>query len=244
MDYKIVIPSYNRLETIQSKTLNFLFRHKVDETRIYIFVHPDCYDDYKNVLELYLPNINIIKSKPGIKNSRNFITSYFDTGTKIVSIDDDVSDIIDLKLKKPIENLHEFIEESFTLCPKGIWGLWATLNDYYSNHQDRYTLQTIVGTFCGYTNYKKIKLTLPVMEDYERVILFYLENRTILKRKRYAIKTVYWKEPGGIQTHYTFTERMKIQNEAADELLSRYPYLCFQQTRKSGLKDIRFKKKY
>ena len=58
MNYKIVIPSYNRLKTLQNKTLAFLFRNNIPHDKIYIFVHPDSYQDYLILQSEY--NINII----------------------------------------------------------------------------------------------------------------------------------------------------------------------------------------
>jgi L-rhamnose mutarotase len=123
MSYKIVIPSYNRLSQLIVRTLDFLFRHNIDHSKIYIFVHPLSYDEYEEVLKTKYPNINIIESKCGIKNSRNYINDYFNEGDKIVEIDDDVEDLIDLREDKPLENLNEFIEESFSMCGNGMFGV-------------------------------------------------------------------------------------------------------------------------
>ena len=72
------------------------------------------------------------------------------------------------------------------------------------------------------------------MEDYERVIYHYNDNRRILKRSFIGIKTKYWTMKGGIQSNYSKDDRITIQNEAADYLLKTYPQLVYIRTRKNG----------
>lgn len=242
MNYKIAIPSYNRVSQLQHRTLNFLFKHNIPKHKIYIFVHPESYEEYLNVLAPKYPEINILVSKYGIKNSRNYINSFFNHGEKIVEIDDDIEDLIDLRQDKPIENLNEFIEESFSMCGNGIWGVSALTNKFFATMQDKFGLRSIVGTFHGYTLDKSIKLTLDLMEDYQKVIKYYLNDKTILKRGWVGIKTKYWKNRGGIQTDLDYEKRLQMQNYCAQELLSTYPNLVFKRTRKNNLIDIRFKR--
>lgn len=241
MQYFIAIPSYNRLQIIQNKTLAFLRKHNIDESIIFIFVHPDSYQEYLILKDNY-PNIHIIESKPGIKNSRNFITNFFNSGQKILSIDDDVKDLMNLKTNQSIDNLKDFIEDSFNMSKNGIWGVSALDNSFFSTCRDKFGLSSIVSTFCGYTNIKSIHLELDLMEDYERIFKFHNLDRTILKRGWVGIKTNYWTTKGGIQTDLNKDERIDKQNYSAEILLGLYPHLCYIRTRKSGLKDIRFKK--
>ncbi len=241
MDYKVVIPSYDRLNQMQYRTLSFLNRHKIDTSRIYIFAHPLCYEFYLSLKNKY-PKINIIESKGGIKNSRNYINEYFSQGTKIVEIDDDVEDLINLLTGESLEDLDGFISESFSMCGNGIWGVSALNNKFFSSMKDKFGLQSIVATFCGYVLNKNIRMTLDVMEDYERVIQFHLQGRNIFKRSWVGIKTKYWTNKGGIQTELDYDRRFMLQNYCSDELAAKYPDLVYQRTRKSGLKDIRFKK--
>jgi hypothetical protein len=241
MNYKIVIPSYNRFSTILGRTLKFLLSHNIDMNKVYIFAHPFSYDEYK-IIEDKIEGVKVVESKGGIMNSRNYITEYFEEGTKIVSIDDDVEELIDLNTNQPIENLNEFIEESFSMCGNGLWGVCALNNKFYSNMKDKFGLQSIVATFCGYVNIKSIVLTLDLMEDYERVIKYYNANKIILKRSWIGIKTKYWTNKGGLQTELDILKRIQLQNYCANEILNRYPDYVFQRKRKNGLLDIRFKR--
>ena len=55
MNYKIVIPSYNRIQQVEYRTLNFLFKHNINQSKIYIFAHPLSYDEYVEVLKPKYP---------------------------------------------------------------------------------------------------------------------------------------------------------------------------------------------
>jgi len=241
MDYVITIPSYNRFSTILGRTLKFLLSHNIDMNKVYIFAHPFSYDEYK-IIEQKIEGVKVIESKGGIMHSRNYITEYFNEGTNIVSIDDDVEELIDLNTNQPINDLDGFIKESFSMCGNGLWGVCALTNKFYSNMKDKFGLQSIVATFCGYVNIKSIVLTLDVCEDHERVIKYYQSNKTVLKRSWVGIKTKYWKTAGGLQTELDCLKRIQLQNFCASELKKRYPEYVFHRTRKSGLIDIRFKR--
>ena len=104
MDYKIVIPSYDRLVQLQGRTLSLLARHNINFDKVYIFAHPWCYEEYYDLKNKY-PTIHIVESKGGIMNSRNYINDYFSAGTRIVEIDDDVEDLLNLKNDCPLEDL-------------------------------------------------------------------------------------------------------------------------------------------
>jgi len=242
VDYKIVIPSYNRIQQVEYRTLNFLFKHNINQSKIYIFTHPFSYDEYVEVLKPKYPNLNIIDSKGGIKNSRNYINDYFNEGDKIVEIDDDIEDLINLREDKPLENLDDFIEESFSMVGNGIWGVSALTNKFFATIQDKFGLRSIVGTFHGYSLKKNITLTLDVCEDYEKVIKYYISGNCILKRGWVGIKTKYWTLKGGLQTEYDREKRLQLQNYCAEELFNKYPNLVFLRKRKSNLLDVRFKR--
>ena len=52
----------------------------------------------------------------------------------------------------------------------------------------------------------------------------------ILKRCGFGIKTNYWKNKGGIQSHYDFNRRLEVQSESAAALMKKYPETIFLVT--------------
>lgn len=94
--YIIAIPSYNRPDLIQVKTLALLRRHGISANKITIFVAN------QEQLELYKAKVpallygNIVVGVLGLRNQRNFIMDYYSEGTHIVQMDDDLDKIMEL----------------------------------------------------------------------------------------------------------------------------------------------------
>lgn len=246
MDYVIVIPSHKRFKLIKQTTLKLLDKHNIKK-KIYIFVSNESYNKYLELLPLFNNlDITIVKSQNSILKTRNHIIEYFPEEQKIVEIDDDVQDIETTKKgekNKSITDLNKLIEESFNIVKKGIWGINSTTNNYYAKGDNVLGLYSIVASFYGYTNDKRIKLTLEEKEDFEKVIQFFELKLPILKRRGFGTKTKYWKNPGGIQAHYGETTRIKVQRAAAQKLYNKYPNYCYIRERKNGIFDIRFRNK-
>ena len=167
----------------------------------------------------------------------------------VVEMDDDIDDIVHtIKNVKSVsvDNLKEIFEESFKLCPDGLWGMNATLtsNNFFANGKDNlgHHQLSIVNSCLGYYNDKSIKLSVPEKEDFERVILFYLKNKNILKRGQYGIKTKYWTNKGGLQDIYDFDKRKEIQLLSANMIMEKYPNHAYMVKRKNGIVDLRLKK--
>ena len=103
-------------------------------------------------------------------------------------------------------------------------------------------LYSIVNSCIGYINDKSVVLTCREKEDFERVCIFHINNKKIVKYRNYGIKTKYWKNKGGIQDRYDFNERVEVQKESSIKIMEKYSNLCFTRTRPNGLIDIRFKR--
>ena len=95
-NYIIAIPSYNRPELIQVKTLALLHKHNIKPKHIHIFVSDrDQYNLYKSKVPAFLYHKLIIGVK-GLKNQRNYINNYYREGYHIVEMDDDIDKIVEL----------------------------------------------------------------------------------------------------------------------------------------------------
>ena len=88
MDYKIVIPSKGRFDSINKKTMKVLNDYDIDFEKVYVFVIEEEFDKYKEVLPV---KCNIVIGVDGINKQRDFIGSYFVDGQPLVSLDDDIS---------------------------------------------------------------------------------------------------------------------------------------------------------
>ena len=102
-DYVVAIPSYQRHNIIESKTLRMLARCNVSSNTIYIFV---ANETEKKMYEEFLDKTKYNKIVVGIKGitkQRIFISKYFPNNKYIISIDDDVEKIFKLKQNKLVE---------------------------------------------------------------------------------------------------------------------------------------------
>lgn len=153
-NYIIVIPSYNRSDTIQAKTLLLLHKHNINHKLIFIFVaNQEEYNIYYENIPKHLYN-KLIIGELGLKHQRNFIMNYYPEGTHIVQMDDDLDKIVELvinnnthkntthkntqttihntlnkhktlKSVRPINNLNKFIINAFKLCNDKKIFLWG-----------------------------------------------------------------------------------------------------------------------
>ena len=94
-DYIIAIPSYNRPDTLQKATLSVLKEYNIDPKRIYIFLgSKEQRKIYRNKLDKKTYN-KLVIGKPGVRNIRNIMGSYFKDGTMVYFIDDDIYELFE-----------------------------------------------------------------------------------------------------------------------------------------------------
>lgn len=244
---KIAIPSHKRLKMLNEKTLSLLLKQN-NLPNIYIFASTESFEEYNKYFKLY-NKIKVIESFDSILEKRNHIIDYFNEGEEIVEMDDDIEDIVTTIRGEKSESVSDLIglfEDSFKKSEGGLWGFNATTNSFFASGKDSEVKPqklSLVNSCIGYTNFKHMNLTCPEKEDYERVILFYLNGKNVLKRGGYGIKTKYWKNEGGIQARYDFEKRKQVQRESAEMLVDMFGDHCYMIERKNGLVDIRFKNK-
>lgn len=243
---KIAIASHDRYEIIQKMSLSFLKRHNIPMNMVYVFASPESYDSYKSISDNW--GFNLVRTKDNIKDARNHIINYFKSGEKILEMDDDIKDIVVMKpgkKNKSLKNLEKFIVESFSKLKnnEGLWGINATDNNREgkSRGKDKFGSYSIINSFCGYVNNKKIKLTVPEKEDFDRSAQFIKMGIPVLKRTGFGVVTNYWKNVGGIQSRYNKEKRIKMQRKSAKLLMKKFPHYFYKTTRKNGIVDIKFR---
>ena len=240
--YIIAIPSYNRPELIQVKTLALLHKHNINSKLINIFVSDrEQYDLYKSKITIKLYN-NLIIGVKGLKNQRNYINNYYPEGYHIVEMDDDIDKIVQLVVKKtsrkstrkslhknykkvekvhksikPIENLDQFIKDAFKRCVLNgifLWGVYPLANPYFMTDTITNDLRFIVGPFWGMINRHRedLKLTIDEKENSERTLQNWVIDGTVLRFNNIGIETNYYKNKGGMQNNSK--ERNYRQQEA------------------------------
>jgi len=245
MPYTIAIPSYKRSMVLLYRTLNFLERNSIDPKLIYIFIVEEDKEDYDQI-PTYLYNKMVVGVK-GLVKQREFIDNYFKEGDHIVSLDDDIQDLIFAKPEEEIP-LDEFLNNAFELCKKEsafIWGLYPVGNAFYAQKNRWYSthLTYIIGAFYGYINRPtndEIKCPLTYngqnAEDYERSIRYWLHDKKVIRFNTVCIKTLYFgKDGGGIGLLQDRLESMEFHCKL---LHAHYPSYTRLKIKKNGLYQL------
>ena len=245
IDYVVAIPTYKRYNEITTKTLPTLKRGKVDKKRIYVFVASKI--EEKLYREKMDPDTyhKIVVGKKGLVPQRRYISQYFPVGKNIVSMDDDVQNMIQLKrddsLKK-ISNLDTLFKRFFkTLIDKDLylWGVYPVKNNMFMSHKTTTDLRFIIGVVHGYIN-RHSKDLYPSMksvskEDIEQSILFYLKDGGVVRFNDITFTTKF-NAPGGLGV-----DRFQMNKNAQEYLVKTYPGIAKAKFRPDGTPEISLK---
>lgn len=248
-NYVVAIPTYNRPEQVMNKTLTTLLNGNVNKNKIYLFVANK--QQLKIYTEIIPPNMykEIIVGKLGIANQRKFITTYFSEGQYIISIDDDLEDLLVLKGEKlaKIRDLNKFFLNAYKVLKKEklfIWGVYPVSNPFFMKGPAPITtdLRFIIGVIHGYINRHSRDLIISnkaeSKEDYEKTILHYLKDGGVVRFNHVTFKTKFNAE-GGLGT-----DRFERNKTAAMYLERTYPDIVvgFQRKNKDKTHEVYIKK--
>lgn len=261
-----VIPSLSRANTIINKSLKLLINnYEINENSIYIFIIQEELKEYEDIIKTLYPNINLIIGPLGLNNMRNFITSYFPENTKIVCMDDDIKDLLFLKINEDIQNIksskryklisldkelfNNFLTDAFDKLYNNnatLFGIYPVRNGYFMKDlpEITYDLKFIVGAFWGYINKKDYcrKIFLEEKEDVERTLLSYTFDKCVIRYNHITLVTNYYKEKGGMQSRNT--NRIEQSKESCKYLLDKFPnYTKLYTSKKTGVYEVRLRNK-
>jgi hypothetical protein len=245
-DWRIVIPSYKREETVQSKTLATLKRYGIPASKITIFV---ANKEQKAVYEAALPRgavKELIVGEPGLAQVRNYILDYYPKGTKIVMMDDDVTGFVERREDggiRPLRSLNAVINRGFAEAAKAgasLWGVYPVPNGFFMKPTITTDLKFIIGSFWGIINPGAgeggIRLPMSEKEDYIRTLMSFDRDGAVVRINYVSPKTAYYKEPGGMQTD---PKRLEKQHAAVKYLLETWPdKVMLNPRRKSEYPEI------
>ena len=248
-DYVVAIPTYDRVEKIQKKTLKILQDYKINQ-KIYIFVNDKSqYDLYKNGLEADTYTDIIISNTKGITDARNYIATYFPEGTKVVCLDDDLGTFVKKTGNKvaKLKDLNAVFTEGFKKCEEEdtkLWGIYPVPNGLFMKDTITTTLKFIIGLCYGFISTPKDKSLLTNVvkqkEDYERSIKYYIKFGKVIRLNYISVRTTYYSK-GGISSW--MENRKKDMEVSAKALLKEYPeYVNSIFYRKDGTAEIKLKK--
>jgi hypothetical protein len=247
-DVKICIPTFERSTTINDKTIRFLEKHYIPKEKVYLFVED------KKQLKQYQETVDfryniIVSNTTGIGAKRNYIRNYFENGTKLLMIDDDVEDVLQFINKKTaigIKDFKTFVNESFSIAKRNnvtMWGVCLFDNPFYSTITASTKFKFIGGTLQGILVNdisKNIKVDIDHFEDVEFSIKHYIEEGKTLRFNNIGLKHKYYSKKGGIVAHKGSIENREYEALVnATYLTGTYPNLCSITHKKDGKINIK-----
>tara|TARA_R110000822_G_scaffold94231_1_gene216219 strand:- start:255 stop:1724 length:1470 start_codon:yes stop_codon:yes gene_type:complete len=219
MNYSVCIPSHKRSDIIEDKVLSFLQKHNIPKEQIYIFVAPEEIETYSSKL----PSYQIVEGENGIGKQREKISDYFEQNHFIVTIDDDVCEIMDHG--KLILNLDIFIKDAFHLLLDNqltLAGVYPVNNEFFTKDTITTDLRFCIGQFKIFINKKQLeKRDYNLLEDYENSIKHYCYGGGVLRFNYITLKANYNSGKGGLKEYRT-TERKLYEVKKFVEEYSQY----------------------
>ena len=226
MNYSIAIPSHKRSDIIKDKVLKLLEKHSINKEQIYIFVEEKEIEEYKNKL----PEYQIVKGGEGIAGQRIAISNYFEQNHFIVSIDDDVSDVLDHS--KSIISLDIFIKDAFYLLIDNdmtLAGVYPVNNEFFTKDTITTDLRFCIGQFKIIINKKQLEdRHYNLLEDYENTLKHYCYSGGVIRFNYITLKANYNSGKGGLKEYRT-TERKLYE---VKKFVEEYPQ--YSKSKKDG----------
>ena len=219
MDYRICIPSYNRIDCLRDKTLTMLSNNNINKENIYIYVPMKSYVDYVNAF----PDYSILmcgSAEPSIVAQRKYILTHcLHDGVKyVVMIDDDIDKLV-IKGEKDLTDftaLEGLIKTGFEKCEEHntkIWGIYPIDNGYFMKNTISTDLKFIQGTLqgiiCDDASSPFMLWNEDNCEDFARTLHYYTLYESIVRINYIAPKTKFAKTKGGLQSVYDKDESLK-----------------------------------
>lgn len=253
-DWRIAVPSSGRTGTIVDKTLPMLLAGGVPFDRVDVWVRSEEARAYGDAILAWMtarpdvpPGLTVVPhdSPPGVRAARNAIARGYPVGTRVVSCDDDVSELIhaiDTKTVEPVASIPDLIERGYQIAADArvnLWGIYPVRNPYFMRPRVRLDLTYVVGCFFGVTvrNDPCELVDLDDKEDFERSIRFYLRDGGVARIEDVSLVTAYYREPGGMQQYRT----EETVREGARRLAEMYPDLAHPFVSKAGHHEVRLR---
>ena len=241
MPYHIAIPSYKRHTALPKKTWRMLLEGGVPIDRITVFVADAA--EYA-LYHAALPEANILVGVPGLVAQREFISKQYPAGSRLLFIDDDITQLKRLEGDKlvRITDVDGFIKQGFKeMSDHGghIWGIYPAASTIYMKRQPAITtdLRYIIGAFYGILNeHPPILQFGDNCEDKERTLWYWERYKKVVRLNHVTLLTRYF-APGGMDS----PTRKADTAIYTQKLVDRWPYYVKRIWKpKHGIWDLRF----
>jgi len=197
--YQIAIPSYRRANEIR-KTLSTIARYGLDNNNVHIFVIPEEFDAYwEEWGSNYQPCPKILRGVRGLAAQRRFICDHFPLGTRILFLDDDIDDFLQLdesgSVQETIERLFDLLESSNL----SLGGFYPVSNKFFMKPRVIKGSAYVVGAAFCLINKRQLSAPIDEKEDYYNSCDAIRREGAILRCEYIGIRTNYMRNKGGLQ---------------------------------------------
>lgn len=251
MEYVVAVPSYRRQQICKDQTLSVLERLKVSKNKITVFVANE--EEELNYRQTIGDEYKIVVGVRGISSQRKFIHNYYPIGTRIISIDDDMAELLELGNEELVPTqytLDEIAELGFGYAEREnakLWGINPTMNHFFlKNHVSvglRYICANFMGSYAGdWVFVDPERRMTPTGEDHHSSLRSFTRYGAVVRIEWLCPKTKYFAS-GGIDACVT-EDGAKRADRHAEELRwvqNRYADLCSVQIKAGGVVNLRFK---
>lgn len=229
---KIAIPSYKRSALIKKRTLAYLSSCGVDSNCVYIFVSNQQEEEEYAYLKKDGYKVVYHKELNNLKEKHNFILDYFQSGERLVVMEDDIKMLMRKNEKKVVQffDFNSLCEIAWQECDKvgaKLWGLYPMANGMFMKESVSTDLKCITGYVFGIEITKDpfLKCNTENKHDYERSILHYIKHGSIVRINYVAQLSDSFTTAGGLQAQHNTIERCDNEIKGNNYLLKRFPHL-------------------
>ena len=253
------IPSFRRVRQCRELTAQLLLDYGVRPSRITVFVsdrgeladYVDAFSDTK---------ISVVPGKLGLGHQRKYMQTYYPKGTKLVQVDDDVSEFLtkrDDKVLAPLEGgIDRVAKHAFRAskrCGAALWGINGCANAMFMKNTDTAGLRYCVGAMFGtVTPDPDIARNVDLDssgEDFVNTIRSFLRHGCVYRLDWFTIKTKYFapggidqliQEQGGASKRRQRETRQRVHERALRRIAKQYPDVARVVEKKKGV-NLRLK---
>lgn len=245
MDYVIAIPSYKRAELLMQETMQTL--KDIDLCRIHVFLSEDDSQlmTYSRLLDHRVNEV--ITTAKNATEKFNAIHDYFEPGTKVFVMEDDVQLVYGsgkVNDGRPVADVDAMIRTGFdAIGDAGIWGIVPHSNAFYFSGGVSQSLKLIVAHAFGFvaTRDPWLAVSQPSKTDYERTARYWTRYGRVTRLDNYGAKTKSYTQKGGMQADYTKEIRAALEEQSVVNLTARFPHLLARKEKKtSPFAEMRF----
>lgn len=233
----VAVPSHARIEETNAKTLRLLAERGVDRDLVHVVVARAELDPYRAGIDRGLC-ADIVEGGPTLAGQRNAIQRLWPEGSRVVSADDDLVDVLGLEGDelRPVPDLPALFDRGFAACDEAgatLWGTYPVLNPFYMRPGTSTRLAFCIGHLVGLrtTPAKWARLTLRCKDDYEQTLLRYEHDGAVVRLNDVAAKTK-MQARGGLAA--ALQDRQTANRRDVAELVRRWPQWVQITPRRSG----------